>query len=144
MIDFCGLMWACVCSTIVEWSVQTAWTPFNIFENKGKVQSMLNESLNRFKFDSTRFQQAFNTFLRFQQYWTSCSNAPDIWFNKVLNACWSKCWNRFNGPLKMSVPSARSFSRHKHQNNWHWKAKEESTLLVKVRQVHDIYQINVN
>ena len=36
-------------------SVQTASTLFNIFENKGKVESMLNESLNRFKPDSTRF-----------------------------------------------------------------------------------------
>ena len=36
--------------------------PFNIFENKGKVGSMLNESLNRFKLDSTRFQQVFNIF----------------------------------------------------------------------------------
>ena len=39
--------------------------PFNIFENKGKVGSMLNESLNRFKLDSTRFQQVFNIFYVF-------------------------------------------------------------------------------
>ena len=63
--DFCGLMWACVCSTIVEQSVETASTPFNIFENKGKVESTLNENLNRFKLDSTRFQQAFNIFYAF-------------------------------------------------------------------------------
>ena len=37
-------------------------TPFNIFKSKGNVGSMLNESLNRFKFDSTHFQQAFNIF----------------------------------------------------------------------------------
>ena len=36
--------------------------PFNIFENKGKVGSMLNEGFNRFKLDSTRFQQVFNIF----------------------------------------------------------------------------------
>ena len=28
---------------------------------------MLNESLNQFKLDSTRFQQAFDIFLRFQR-----------------------------------------------------------------------------
>ena len=33
-------------------------------------------------------------FLYFQQYWTTCSNASDIWFNKVLNAYWGKYWNR--------------------------------------------------
>ena len=55
---------------------------------------MLNENLNRFKRDSTRFQQAFNIFLCFQQCWTTCSNAQNIWFNKVLNTRWSKCWNR--------------------------------------------------
>ena len=57
---------------------------------------MLNESLNQFKFDSRRFQQAYNIFVLFQQCWTTCSKAPDIWFNKVLNACWSKCRNRLN------------------------------------------------
>ena len=51
-----------------EGSVQTVPTQFNIFKNKGNVESMLNESLNQFKLDSTRFQQAFNIFLHFQQY----------------------------------------------------------------------------
>ena len=45
----------------VERSVQRASTSFNIFENKGNIW-MLNESLNQFKFDSTHFQQAVNTF----------------------------------------------------------------------------------
>ena len=49
-----------------EQSVQTVWTPFNIFKNKGNVEAMLNESLNQFKFDSTHLQQAFNYFLRYQ------------------------------------------------------------------------------
>ena len=44
-----------MCSTIVEQSVQTGSTPFNIFENKRKVESMLN--VTRFKLDSTCFQQ---------------------------------------------------------------------------------------
>ena len=39
-----------------------ASTPFNIFKNKRKVEAMLNESLNRFIFDSIHFQRAFNTF----------------------------------------------------------------------------------
>ena len=49
-------------------SVQTVSRPFNIFKNKENVESMLIESLNQFKFDSTRFQQAFDIFLRFQRY----------------------------------------------------------------------------
>ena len=44
-----------MCSTIVEQSVQRASTSLNIFENKGKVESILNESLNRFELDSTFF-----------------------------------------------------------------------------------------
>ena len=48
-----------------ERSVQTVSTPFNISNNKGNVEAMLNESLNQFKFDSTRFQQAFNIFFSF-------------------------------------------------------------------------------
>ena len=43
----------------VERSVQTASTPFNIFENKGNVVWTLNESLNLFKFDSKRLQHFF-------------------------------------------------------------------------------------
>ena len=44
-----------------------ALTPFNIFESKGKVESMLNKSLNQFihVFDSTCFQQVFNIFYTF-------------------------------------------------------------------------------
>ena len=45
-----------------ERSVQTVSTPFNILKNKENVESMLNESLNQFKFDSTHFQQALNIF----------------------------------------------------------------------------------
>ena len=52
-------------SAVVEQSVQRASTPFNVLENKGKVESMLNESLNRLELDSTRFQQAFNIFHAF-------------------------------------------------------------------------------
>ena len=48
-----------------EWSVQTVPTQFNIFKNKGNVVSMLNESLNQFKVDSSRFQQALNIFYTF-------------------------------------------------------------------------------
>ena len=48
-----------------ERSVQTVSRPFNIFKNKENVESMLIESLNQFKFDSTRFQQAFDIFYAF-------------------------------------------------------------------------------
>ena len=41
-----------------ERSIQTVSTPFNILKNKGNVESMLNESLNEFQFDSTHFQRA--------------------------------------------------------------------------------------
>ena len=45
-----------------ERSFQTASTPFNIFEDKGNVESLLGESPCKFKIDSTRFQQTFNVF----------------------------------------------------------------------------------
>ena len=35
------------------------------FREQGKVESLLNEGLNRFKLDSTRFQQVFNIFYVF-------------------------------------------------------------------------------
>ena len=85
---FCGLVsirWACVCSTIVERSVQRASTPFNIFENKGKVESILNEILNRFKFDSTRFQQAFNNFYAFNNVGRPVQTRPT--FGSTM--CWT-------------------------------------------------------
>ena len=50
-----------------ELSEQTVSMPFNIFKNEENVKSMLNESLNQFKFDSKHLQLAFNIFLRFQQ-----------------------------------------------------------------------------
>ena len=49
-------------------SVQTASTRSNIFESKGNVEAMLNESFNHFKFDSTRFQQAFNILYTFNNF----------------------------------------------------------------------------
>ena len=42
-----------------ERSFQTVSTPFNIFNSKENVESMLNESLNQFKIDSTSFQKFF-------------------------------------------------------------------------------------
>ena len=42
-----------------ERSVQTVSRPFNIFKNKENVESMLIESLNQFKFDSTSFRPFF-------------------------------------------------------------------------------------
>ena len=98
-----------------ERSVLTVSVPFNIIKNKGNVEAMLNESLNQFKFDSTHFQQfkLSTFFLRFQQCWTTCWNAPDIriGFNKVLNACWSKCWNRLNRPLPWLVNTNLQLSK---------------------------------
>ena len=45
-----------------EWSVQTVSMPLNILKSKENVESMLNESLNQFKFDSTHFEQSFQHF----------------------------------------------------------------------------------
>ena len=42
-----------------ERSVQAASTQFNIFKKKENAESMLNESLYQFKFDSTSFQHFF-------------------------------------------------------------------------------------
>ena len=83
-IDFCGLMWVVCILQLLNRSVQTASTPSNIFENKGKVESMLNESLNRFKLDSTRFQQAFNIFYAFN------SVGPPVQTHPTFGS--TKCW----------------------------------------------------
>ena len=72
------------CWTNVERSVLTASTPFNIFENKANVVWILNESLNQFKFDSTRFQQAFNIFYTFNSVERPCLNAPTFGSTKSL------------------------------------------------------------
>ena len=64
-----------------ERSVQTVSTPFNIFKNKGNVETMLDESLNQLKFDSTHFQQAFNNVERPVQM------SPTFGSTTVLNAC---------------------------------------------------------
>ena len=56
------------CWANVKRSVQTASTPLNVFENKGNVVWMLNESLNQFKFASTRFHQAFNICYTFNNF----------------------------------------------------------------------------
>ena len=50
-----------------ERSVQTVLTPFNNFRNKGNVELMLNVSLSQVKFDSTRFEQAFDIFFTLSQ-----------------------------------------------------------------------------
>ena len=71
--------------TNVERSVQTASTPFNIFENRGNVVWMLDESLNdlissqhAFKRPKHLLQQSFERMLnrmlkRFEQAFTCCS-----------------------------------------------------------------------
>ena len=77
-----------------EWSNGFNAIYNNTFKNKGSVETTMNGTLNQFKIDSTHFQQAFNIFLHFQRCWTTFSNAPDIQFSKVLNACWSKMFQR--------------------------------------------------
>ena len=81
-----------------ERSVQTVLMPSNIFKNKENVESMLNESLNQFKFDSTRFQQVFDIFYAFNDVQRPVQTPPTFGSTTVLNACWSECWNCLNGP----------------------------------------------
>ena len=75
-------------STKVERMLGKCWNclnrPFNIFENKGKIESMLNESLNRFKLDSTRFQQAFNIFYVFNNV------GRPVQTHRIFGS--TKCW----------------------------------------------------
>ena len=70
-----------------ERSVQTVSTPFNIFKNKENVESMLNESLNQFKFDSTHFQQSFQHFFTLSMLDDlSVQTTPTFGSTSVLNA----------------------------------------------------------
>ena len=69
-----------------ERSVETVSTQFNIFKNKANVESMLNESLNQFKIDSTHFQQAFHIIFK--------SSFPQI--STEINFWWHKSKNRFS------------------------------------------------
>ena len=70
-----------------ERSDQTVSTPCNIFKNKGNVESMLNESLNQFKFDSTHFQQAFNVFYAFNNVERPVQTPLTFGSTTMLNAC---------------------------------------------------------
>ena len=70
-----------------ERSDQTVSTPFNTFKNKRNVESMLNESLNQFKFDLTQFQQAFNIFYPFNNVERPVQTPPIFGSRTVLNAC---------------------------------------------------------
>ena len=79
-----------------ERSVQAVSTPFNIFKNKENGESMLNQSLNQFKFDSTRFRH----FSHFQQCWTTCSNSPDIWFNNCVERMLKQMLKPFERALR--------------------------------------------
>ena len=90
-----------------ERSVQTISTPFNIFKNKENVDSMLNESLNQFKFDSTHFQPVF--FYAFNSVKRPVQTPPTFASTTVLNSCWSKRWNVYTG---LYGPSAKH-SGHK-------------------------------
>ena len=70
-----------------ERSIQTVSRPFNIFKNQGNVESMLNDSLNQVKFDSTRFQQAFNIVYAFNNVERPVQMPPTFGSITVLNAC---------------------------------------------------------
>ena len=59
---------------------------FNIFKNKGNVESMLNESLNQFTSDSTHFQQAFNILYAFNNVERPVQTPPTFGSTTVLNA----------------------------------------------------------
>ena len=77
---------------------------------------MWNENLNRLKLHSTRFQRC----------WTTCSNAPNIWFNKVLNACWSKSSCLVSYLVEQFFTTSRhsslSFMRASRYFNWMFRS----------------------
>ena len=81
--------------TNVEWSVQTALTPFNIFDNRGNAVWILNESLftlstmldDLFKRPQHLVQQSFERMLNrmlkpFERAFTCCSPS---WTNRFLS-----------------------------------------------------------
>ena len=70
-----------------ERSVQTVSKPLNIFKDKENVESMLNESLNQFQFDSTHFQQAFNILSPFNNVERPGQTPLTFGSTTVLNAC---------------------------------------------------------
>ena len=81
--------------------VQTVSTPFNIFKKKENVESMLNENLNQFKFDSTRFQQAFDIIYAFNNFERrTCSNAYDIWLNNCTECLLKQMLKPFKRALR--------------------------------------------
>ena len=66
-------------------SDQTVSAPLKIFKNNENLESMLNKSLNQFKFDSAHFQQAFNIFLRpFSTMLKNLFKRPRVWFNNCV------------------------------------------------------------
>ena len=77
-----------------ERSAQTVSTPFNIFKNKDNVESMLDESLYHFKFDSIRFQQAFNIFFG------TCNNVERL-FKSPRNLVQQSVERMLNQVLKL-------------------------------------------
>ena len=79
--------------TLDERSPQTVSTSFNVFKNKENVESMLNESLNQFKFDSTLFQQAFNIFYAF-------NNVQDDLFKCPRHLVQQLCWTPFEANVE--------------------------------------------
>ena len=56
-----------------ERNIQTVPTQFNFFKNKGNVETMLDESLNQFKLDSTLTLQT-----SFQHYFTLLTMLNDL------------------------------------------------------------------
>ena len=59
---------------------------------------MLNESLNQFKFDSTRFQRAFNIFYTFNNIERPVQTPQTlIWFNNCVKSMFKQMLNRLIG-----------------------------------------------
>ena len=82
-----------------ERSVQKVSTPFNIFKNKENVESMLNESLNEFKFDLTHFQLALNIFFTLSTMLSDLLKLPRRWFNNCVERILKQMLKRLNGSL---------------------------------------------
>jgi len=78
-------------------------TPFNIFENKRNVESMLKQSLNF-------IQHQFNTIQHVSTRSTLLNAGGKPFqhrYSTKSNACWMQCWNRLPGPLYFCLPGPR-------------------------------------
>ena len=88
-------------------------------------ESMLNESLNQFRFDSTHFQQAFNTFYAFNNVERPVQTPPTFGSTTVLNGMMKKKLKPFKRAITVTVPAhtvdkpaATDVKKERHPSAW--------------------------